>query len=225
MAMVPTDALHLGNEEDAVAHPEHRVTMSSAPQDLSSNGTFLNGRKLKSAGNTDGAPRQWLSGGDRISLVMSIKPLAEQYYTYHTGERHGCADHRLWCSILSKFAPASPASPIILPKGLPKGQQLPAPLSGLIWITWWELAASSMLTRQGVRQETRDGAPTAPVTSPSSRRSPARRRRRARRSARICCHRGAASPGSATRSWASGRSCRPPATPTAHRERPQPLRN
>ncbi len=53
-------------------------------QDLSSNGTFVNGRKLKSA--QDGADRRWLSAGDRLSLVMSVKPLHEQYYIYHTGE-------------------------------------------------------------------------------------------------------------------------------------------
>ena len=52
-------------------------------QDLSSNGTFVNGRKLKSA--QDGAERRWLTAGDRISLVMSVKPLHEQYYIYHTG--------------------------------------------------------------------------------------------------------------------------------------------
>ena len=80
-------------------HDLQRSEQSSlAVQDLSSNGTFLNGRKLKSA--SDGAARQWLSSGDRISLVMSVKPLAEQYYTYHTGEHHGCADRRLWHTLV-----------------------------------------------------------------------------------------------------------------------------
>ncbi len=56
----------------------------AATQDLSSNGTFVNGRRLKSA--QDGAERRWLTAGDRISLVMSVKPLHEQYYIYHAGE-------------------------------------------------------------------------------------------------------------------------------------------
>ena len=59
-------------------------TRCAVAQDLSSNGTFVNGRKLKSA--QDGAERRWLTAGDRISLVMSVKPLHEQYYIYHTGE-------------------------------------------------------------------------------------------------------------------------------------------
>ena len=58
---------------------------AAAAQDLSSNGTFVNGRKLKSA--QDAAGRRWLTPGDRISLVMSVKPLHEQYYIYHTGGR------------------------------------------------------------------------------------------------------------------------------------------
>ena len=67
----------------APIHDVHRLAPAAA-QDLSSNGTFVNGRKLKVA--QDGTGRRWLAAGDRISLVMSVKPLHEQYYIYHPGE-------------------------------------------------------------------------------------------------------------------------------------------
>lgn len=51
----------------------------AAPQDLSSNGTFLNGRRL---GRGRSAP---LADGDRIALVLSVAPLAEQAFTYCRG--------------------------------------------------------------------------------------------------------------------------------------------
>lgn len=51
-------------------------------QDLSSNGTFVNGRKVRAAG---GGRRQWLAEGDRVSLVMSITPLSEQWFLFHAG--------------------------------------------------------------------------------------------------------------------------------------------
>ena len=50
-----------------------------APQDLSSNGTFLNGELV---GKGRSVP---LAAGDRISLVLSVSPLAEQAWLFHTG--------------------------------------------------------------------------------------------------------------------------------------------
>ncbi len=49
-------------------------------EDCSSNGTFLNGRQLD-RGET--AP---LTDGDRVSLVLSVAPLAEQYFTFRRGD-------------------------------------------------------------------------------------------------------------------------------------------
>lgn len=48
-------------------------------RDVSSNGTFLNGKKLCRG---EEAP---LSDGDRISLVISVAPLAEQAFLFHAG--------------------------------------------------------------------------------------------------------------------------------------------
>jgi hypothetical protein len=49
-------------------------------EDCSSNGTFLNGRQL---GRRETAP---LADGDRVSLVLSVAPLAEQYFTFRRGD-------------------------------------------------------------------------------------------------------------------------------------------
>ncbi|KAL4447679.1 hypothetical protein ABPG75_004898 [Micractinium tetrahymenae] len=49
-------------------------------QDLSSNGTFLNGERV---GRGRAEP---LSDGDRISLVLSVAPLAEQAFIFQTGD-------------------------------------------------------------------------------------------------------------------------------------------
>lgn len=49
-------------------------------EDCSSNGTFHNGRKM-SRGEV-----ARLSDGDRISLVLSVAPLLEQYFTFHAGD-------------------------------------------------------------------------------------------------------------------------------------------
>ena len=51
-------------------------------QDCSSNGTFVNNRKL---GKGESA---LLNDMDKISLVMSVAPMAEQYFIYHKG--HPC---------------------------------------------------------------------------------------------------------------------------------------
>lgn len=48
-------------------------------KDCSSNGTFVNGEKV-GKGRTAG-----LKHGDRISLVLSVAPLVEQYFTYWAG--------------------------------------------------------------------------------------------------------------------------------------------
>ena len=47
-------------------------------QDTSSNGTFLNGVKLAKGDVVA------LQDGDRISLVLSVAPLAEQFFTFHS---------------------------------------------------------------------------------------------------------------------------------------------
>ena len=52
----------------------------SALQDLSSNGTFLNGTRL---GRGQAA---LLCDGDRVSLVLSVAPLAEQAFVFKNGE-------------------------------------------------------------------------------------------------------------------------------------------
>lgn len=53
------------------------------PQDLSSNGTFLNNARLPRSAQ---AP---LADGDRVSLVLSVAPLAEQAFIFRKGGRAG----------------------------------------------------------------------------------------------------------------------------------------
>ncbi|CAD7704362.1 unnamed protein product [Ostreobium quekettii] len=48
-------------------------------EDCSSNGTFVNGKKV---GRGKSIP---LKDGDRMSLVLSVAPLVEQYFMYHEG--------------------------------------------------------------------------------------------------------------------------------------------
>ncbi len=50
-------------------------------QDLSSNGTYVNGECV---GRGRSLP---LADGDRIALVLSVAPLAEQAWVYHAGGR------------------------------------------------------------------------------------------------------------------------------------------
>lgn len=50
--------------------------------DCSTNGTFVNGARASSQGL--GTP---LRDGDRISLVLSVTPLVEQYFVFHAGEK------------------------------------------------------------------------------------------------------------------------------------------
>jgi FHA domain/RING-type zinc-finger len=52
-------------------------------RDISRNGTFLNGRKLSRGEEAR------LSEGDRISLVLSVAPLAEQAFIFHLGHPLG----------------------------------------------------------------------------------------------------------------------------------------
>ncbi|KAK9817719.1 hypothetical protein WJX72_001212 [[Myrmecia] bisecta] len=49
-------------------------------EDHSSNGTFVNGEKVAKGG---AAP---LQDGDRVSLVLSVAPLVEQYFIYRSGD-------------------------------------------------------------------------------------------------------------------------------------------
>lgn len=49
--------------------------------DCSTNGTFVNGAMASSQGL--GTP---LQDGDRVSLVLSVTPLIEQYFIFHAGE-------------------------------------------------------------------------------------------------------------------------------------------
>mmetsp|Transcript_10088 Transcript_10088/g.28969 ORF Transcript_10088/g.28969 Transcript_10088/m.28969 type:complete len:837 (-) Transcript_10088:38-2548(-) len=50
-------------------------------EDWSSNGTYVNGTKI----GADGEPVA-LKDGDRISLVLSVAPLIEQFFIYHSGD-------------------------------------------------------------------------------------------------------------------------------------------
>lgn len=54
--------------------------LPAALQDLSSNGTYVNGERV---GKGCSMP---LADGDRISLVLSVAPLAEQAWVFHTGD-------------------------------------------------------------------------------------------------------------------------------------------
>jgi hypothetical protein len=73
-------------------------------QDTSSNGTFLNGVKL---GKGDSVA---LAEGDRISLVLSVAPLAEQFFTFHSHtppELDPDLDFAAWPESASTSNPAS----------------------------------------------------------------------------------------------------------------------
>lgn len=48
-------------------------------EDCSTNGTFLNGERVP---HGESAP---LRAGDRLSLVLSVAPLTEQFFTFHEG--------------------------------------------------------------------------------------------------------------------------------------------
>jgi hypothetical protein len=50
-------------------------------EDLSTNGTFLNGERVARGA---AAP---LRDGDRLSLVLSVAPLTEQFFVFHAGAR------------------------------------------------------------------------------------------------------------------------------------------
>lgn len=53
-------------------------------EDFSSNGTFLNGERVPAGAAVA------LRDGDRLSLVLSVAPLTEQFFTFHQGARiHG----------------------------------------------------------------------------------------------------------------------------------------
>ena len=67
-------------------------------QDCSSNGTFVNNRKL---GKGESA---LLNDKDKISLVMSVAPMAEQYFIYHKG--HPC-DQDIQCFETKRNDPLS----------------------------------------------------------------------------------------------------------------------
>ena len=52
-------------------------------EDFSSNGTFLNGERVP------GGAAVALRDGDRLSLVLSVAPLTEQFFTFHQGAARG----------------------------------------------------------------------------------------------------------------------------------------
>ncbi|GAB4822418.1 hypothetical protein N2152v2_009464 [Parachlorella kessleri] len=74
-------------------------------EDCSSNGTFLNGQKVGRSGGVE------LKDGDRVSLVLSVAPLAEQYFVYHAGDPR-CQEPESvteWIEAASRAWAASPA--------------------------------------------------------------------------------------------------------------------
>lgn len=75
-------------------------------QDCSSNGSFLNGEKVPRWGE---AP---LQDGDRISLVLSVAPLAEQFFTFHSGDPRVQDVEAVsgWIEAAAKAWAATPAS-------------------------------------------------------------------------------------------------------------------
>jgi len=56
-------------------------TAAAYVEDLSTNGTFLNGERVPRGA---AAP---LCDGDRLSLVLSVAPLTEQFFVFHAGAR------------------------------------------------------------------------------------------------------------------------------------------
>ncbi|KAL4856875.1 hypothetical protein ACK3TF_002919 [Chlorella vulgaris] len=63
-------------------------------EDLSSNGTYCNGERVGRGSS------RVLADGDRISLVLSVAPLAEQAFIYHRGDPRGldCAAAAQWAN-------------------------------------------------------------------------------------------------------------------------------
>ena len=59
--------------------PGARAAAVAYLEDCSTNGTFLNGERVP---HSESAP---LRAGDRLSLVLSVAPLTEQFFTFHEG--------------------------------------------------------------------------------------------------------------------------------------------
>ena len=67
------------------ASPNPKPSPAAPPaaylEDFSSNGTFLNGERVPAGAAVP------LRDGDRLSLVLSVAPLMEQFFTFHQGAR------------------------------------------------------------------------------------------------------------------------------------------
>ncbi|BDA46284.1 hypothetical protein COCOBI_08-3760 [Coccomyxa sp. Obi] len=96
----PSQQIRLPHERSSL-YGEHAVVPGALLIDCSTNGTFVNGARASSQGL--GTP---LRDGDRISLVLSVTPLVEQYFVFHAGEPAD-RDKREWASSTSvAFLPA-----------------------------------------------------------------------------------------------------------------------
>ncbi len=82
-----SDPLRNGQQQARQLHERSSLYDVPAKQprvlllDCSTNGTFINGARAFSQGL--GTP---LNDGDRVSLVLSVTPLVEQYLIFHAGE-------------------------------------------------------------------------------------------------------------------------------------------
>lgn len=81
----------------------HTGQLGALLEDHSSNGTFVNGQRLEPGQGV------WLEDGDRVSLVLSVSPLAEQYFIF----KQGCPDAVLVegsCAGVTRTAGIAPAA-------------------------------------------------------------------------------------------------------------------
>ncbi|PRW60207.1 E3 ubiquitin- ligase CHFR isoform X4 [Chlorella sorokiniana] len=96
-------------------------------EDLSSNGTYVNGERV---GQGCSAP---LADGDRISLVLSVAPLAEQAWVFHAGDPRGLEGDvpAIWADdSLQARRPVSPLTPTSEGDELPSSRSDGAMLAG-----------------------------------------------------------------------------------------------
>ena len=63
----------------ASPNPNSKPSPAAYLEDFSSNGTFLNGERVPAGAAVA------LRDGDRLSLVLSVAPLTEQFFTFHQG--------------------------------------------------------------------------------------------------------------------------------------------
>ena len=82
MSLQISGSMPLFGENNSKQATEHSICECAGARllDCSSNGTFIN-----SAQASRSCRGSFMQDGDRLSLVLSITPLVEHFFTYHAG--------------------------------------------------------------------------------------------------------------------------------------------